>query len=119
MNKAQFNKYVRKVLEANFHRILEDKSDRPKNLRKTNPEEADYIIDMFIESLLLALREEDEVALVGFGRFYKTHAEARTGRNPQTGEPIKIAAYVQPRFTAGMKLKEACNKKEKTKKSKK
>lgn len=119
MNKAQFNKYVRKVLEANFYKILEDKSDRPKNLRKTNPEEADYIIDMFIENLLLALREENEVSLVGFGRFYKTQTKARTGRNPKTGEPIKIAAYVQPRFTAGIKLKKACNKKEKTKNSKK
>ena len=57
--------------------------------------------------------------LVEFSRFYKTQTKARTGRNPKTGEPIKIAAYVQPRFTAGIKLKEACNGEEKTKKSKK
>ena len=69
--------------------------------------------------MLTALEEDNEISLIGFGRFYKTHTEARTGRNPKTGESIKIAAYYQPRFTAGIKLKEACNKKEKSKKPKK
>ena len=54
--------------------------------------------------------------LVGFGRFIKAKVEARNGINPKTGQPIKIAAYMQPRFKAGTKLKEACNKNEKSKK---
>ena len=37
--------------------------------------------------------------------------EARTGRNPRTGEALQIAAYNQPKFKAGQKLKDACNKK--------
>lgn len=64
------------------------------------------------------MEEDSEISLVGFGRFYKTQMKARIGRNPKTGESMKIAAYVQPRFTAGIKLKEACNKKEKIKKPK-
>ena len=95
MNKSEFNKHVRKVLA--------------KNMKNSNEMEADHVINIFIESVLLALEEDSEISLVGFGRFYKTHAKARTGRNPKTGEAIKIAAYVQPRFTAGKNLKDSCN----------
>jgi hypothetical protein len=49
--------------------------------------------------------------LVGFGRFIKSKVEARNGINPKTGQPIKIPTYMQPRFKAGIKLKEACNRK--------
>ena len=105
MNKAQFNKHIRTALT--------------KRLKNSNIDEANAVIDVFIDAVLTALEEDNEISLVGFGRFYKTQTKARTGRNPKTGEPIKIAAYVQPRFTAGIKLKEACNKKEKAKKAKK
>jgi DNA-binding protein HU-beta len=99
MNKAQFNKYVRKVLV--------------KHMRTSGEMEADSIINIFTESVLESLEEEDEVFLVGFGRFYKSHLAARNGRNPKTGESIKIPAHVLPKFSAGIKLKEACNKKNK------
>jgi len=56
--------------------------------------------------------------LAGFGRFIKSKVEARNGINPKTGQPIKIAAYMQPRFKAGTKLKEACNKTKNPKSSK-
>ena len=105
MNKAQFNKHIRTALT--------------KRLKNSNIDEANAVIDVFIDAILSALKEDNEISLIGFGRFYKTHTEARTGRNPKTGESIKIAAYYQPRFTAGIKLKEACNKKEKSKKPKK
>ena len=105
MNKTQFNKHIRTALT--------------KRLRNSNIDEANAVIDVFIDGVLTALEEDNEISLIGFGRFYKTHTEARTGRNPKTGESIKIAAYYQPRFAAGIKLKEACNKKEKNKKPKK
>jgi DNA-binding protein HU-beta len=71
---------------------------------------------VFVEAIKEALSENDEILLVGFGRFIKSKVEARNGINPKTGQPIKIAAYMQPRFKAGIKLKEACNKNEKSKK---
>jgi len=49
------------------------------------------------------------VALVGFGNFSVSKVKARTGRNPKTGEPLKISARIQPRFSAGKSLKDACN----------
>jgi nucleoid DNA-binding protein len=58
----------------------------------------------------------EKILLVGFGRFVKSKVEARNGINPKTRQPIKIPAYMQPRFKAGIKLKEACNRKEKSKK---
>lgn len=62
------------------------------------------------------MAENDEILLVGFGRFSKTYVESRTGRNPRTGEVIKIPSYFQPKFKPGINLKESCNKKQKSKK---
>ncbi|MBN8523248.1 MAG: HU family DNA-binding protein [Rickettsiales bacterium] len=50
-----------------------------------------------------------EISLIGFGNFSVSKIEARTGRNPRTGEELKIAAYNQPKFKAGQKLKAAVN----------
>lgn len=104
MNKSQFNKYVRNILA--------------KKMRNAHVEDADEVISVFTEAVTEALAENDEILLVGFGRFIKSKIEAREGRNPRTGKPIKIPAYVQPRFKAGIKLKEACNRIEKSKKYK-
>ena len=62
-----------------------------------------------IEELELALevKKEGKVSLVGFGTFTAKKREARNGRNPQTGETVKIAARVVPGFKAGNKLKDA------------
>ncbi len=55
-----------------------------------------------------ALKKKDgKVTLVGFGTFAKVHRKARMGRNPQTGEPIKIKARNAVTFKAGKKLKDA------------
>jgi DNA-binding protein HU-beta len=56
-----------------------------------------------------ALKKGDQVSLVGFGTFLVTKRKARIGRNPRTGESIKIAAAKQPKFRAGKGLKEAVN----------
>lgn len=73
--------------------------------------EAEKIINIFTNSVTSALSEKKEVVLIGFGKFYSTKVEARTGRNPKTGNPIQIDAYVQPKFSSGKNLKDACNKK--------
>nr|WP_155696058.1 HU family DNA-binding protein [Psychrosphaera haliotis] len=66
-------------------------------------------LDSFIESVTGALKDGDSVALVGFGTFSVRDRAARTGRNPQTGATIEIAAAKVPAFKAGKALKDACN----------
>lgn len=56
-----------------------------------------------------ALKDGDNVALVGFGTFQVTAKSARTGRNPATGEKIQIAARNAPVFKAGKTLKDKVN----------
>jgi len=65
-------------------------------------------LDSFMSNVTKALKKKDgKVTLVGFGTFAKVHRKARKGRNPQTGEPIKIKARNAVTFKAGKKLKEA------------
>lgn len=66
-------------------------------------------VDAVIEAISNALKSGDEVALVGFGTFSVKERAARTGRNPQTGETIQIAASKNPSFKAGKALKDAVN----------
>ena len=62
----------------------------------------------FIEGVTKALKKKDgKVTLVGFGTFSKVRRKARKGRNPQTGETIKIKASNAVKFKAGKKLKDA------------
>jgi DNA-binding protein HU-beta len=72
--------------------------------------EAEKAIDIFTSSVIDALGEGKEISLIGFGNFTVSRVEAREGRNPRTGEALKIAAYNQPKFKVGQKLKDACNK---------
>jgi DNA-binding protein HU-beta len=71
--------------------------------------EAEKTIDMFTSAVTEAISKGNEVSLIGFGNFSVTKVAAREGRNPRTAEPIKIAAYNQPKFKAGKKLKDSCN----------
>jgi DNA-binding protein HU-beta len=66
-------------------------------------------LDAVIESVQGALKNGESVALVGFGTFSVKDRAARTGRNPQTGAPIQIAAAKIPNFKAGKSLKDAVN----------
>ena len=66
-------------------------------------------LDSFIEAVTEELKGGDQVALVGFGTFQVKDRAARTGRNPQTGEPIQIKASRVPGFKAGKALKDAVN----------
>jgi DNA-binding protein HU-beta len=66
-------------------------------------------LDSLIESISDSLKDGDSVALVGFGTFQVRERSARTGRNPQTGAEIQIAAAKVPAFKAGKTLKDALN----------
>ena len=69
---------------------------------------ANTVLNSFTDSVTKALKKKDgKVTLVGFGTFSKTRRKARKGRNPQTGETIKIKASNAVKFTPGNKLKEA------------
>ena len=73
--------------------------------------DAEKAIDMFTSSVIEAMGQGKEISLVGFGNFTVSKVAARTGRNPRTGQELKIAAYNQPKFKVGQKLKDAVNKK--------
>ncbi|TQV73447.1 HU family DNA-binding protein [Exilibacterium tricleocarpae] len=66
-------------------------------------------LDAMVDTVSNALKEGDQVVLVGFGTFSVKERAARTGRNPQTGAPIEISAAKIPSFKAGKALKDAVN----------
>lgn len=66
-------------------------------------------LDAVTDTITGALKEGDTVSLVGFGTFQVKERSARTGRNPQTGKTIQIAAAKVPGFKAGKGLKDAVN----------
>lgn len=66
-------------------------------------------VDATIEAVKKAMKKGDMVTLVGFGTFYVGKRAARIGRNPRTGEAIKIKAAKVPKFRAGKGLKDAIN----------
>jgi len=90
MNKADFIYHVRKDLNC-------------------TEDEAEKMIDSFTSCITSALAKEEEVLLVGFGKFRKKHFTARDGRNPQTGAVVKIPASNRISFTPGKFLKDAVN----------
>jgi len=71
--------------------------------------EAQEAVDCVFETIKNALKKQDAVQIVGFGSFKVNQRAARTGRNPQTGEEIKIAARMVPKFVPGKALKDAVN----------
>ncbi len=69
--------------------------------------QADAAFNSLVAGVTAALKKGQKVTIVGFGTFSVAKRKARTGRNPQTGAPIKIAARKVPKFTAGSELKKA------------
>jgi len=66
-------------------------------------------VDAVVDSITSALKKNDQVTLVGFGTFTVRKRAARSGRNPRTGETIKIKASSVPAFKPGKALKDAVN----------
>lgn len=77
---------------------LVDKLAKDAGITKAQANEA---LDSFTNNVVGALKKGDRVTLVGFGTFSVSERSARNGRNPQTGEVIKIKARKVPRFKAG------------------
>jgi DNA-binding protein HU-beta len=77
---------------------------------KVTKKEAEAVLSATIETIENTVKKGDKVTLVGFGTFEPRKRAARTGRNPQTGKEIKIAAKTVPAFSAGKKFKEAVAK---------
>ena len=71
--------------------------------------DAKKALDAFVSATVGALKKGDRISLVGFGSFSVSKREARTGRNPQTGKEIKIAAKNVIRFKAGADASGAVN----------
>jgi|SRR6516164_5135389 DNA-binding protein HU-beta len=69
----------------------------------------DSVVRAFVENTQKAVKKGDTVTLVGFGTFASAKSKARTGKNPRTGESIKIAAKVRPTFKAGKGFKDLLN----------
>lgn len=66
-------------------------------------------VDAMVDAVTGALKAGDSVALIGFGTFTVRERAARTGRNPRTGQEIKIDAAKVPAFKPGKALKDAVN----------
>ena len=71
--------------------------------------DAGRALDATLETITAALKDGDKVPLVGFGTFAVSKRAERTGRNPQTGTEVKIAARNAVTFKAGAALKESVN----------
>lgn len=69
--------------------------------------EAAKALDAVVDGITKSLKKKTDVTLVGFGTFTVVKRKARTGRNPATGETIKIKASTQPKFRPGATLKNA------------
>ncbi len=91
----------------NNNELLTEMADK-SGLTKADATRA---VDAFIAAVTDALKNNDEVRLVGFGTFAVGDRKATTGRNPRTGEELKISASKQPKFKAGKALKLAVNQK--------
>ena len=79
---------------------IAEKADVPKS-------EAQKHFEVFEQVVTEALKAGEEVQITGFGKFSVKERKAREGRNPQTGEKLKIRASRVPSFSAGNALKEA------------
>ena len=75
------------------------------------------LVDSVLESIVDAAQKGEEVSLFGFGKFKVAERAARKGRNPQTGEAVKIAASKRLKFTPARSLKASLNKKRRVRKS--
>ncbi len=78
--------------------------------------DAERTIGAFFDIVTEAAKTGDKVAWPGFGSFSTSHSQARTGRNPQTGDAVDIAASTRMKFTSSSTLKAALNPKKKSKK---
>jgi len=90
----------------NKEELVKAVADKTKLSQKSTAE----VISAVLETVEKTVAKGKKVTLVGFGSFEARKRAARTGRNPQTGKEIKIAAKTVPAFSAGKKFKEVVKK---------
>ena len=78
---------------------------------KLSKKDAEKAVKAFTDTVSKELKKKGKVQLIGFGTFEVAKRAARTGKNPQTGDAIKIPAATVPKFKPGKALKDAVNKK--------
>jgi len=76
----------------------------------TTKKQANAMLDAILDTIVDAVADGDKITLVGFGSFESRDRVARDGRNPKTGETMKIPATVVPAFSAGKEFREAVKK---------
>ena len=84
---------------------------RMAEIAGTTKVNAEKLLDAFMQAVEEALAKGDKVVLVGFGSFQVVTRAEREGRNPKTGQPLKIPAKKVPKFVPGKKLEEAAKAK--------
>ena len=77
---------------------------------KISKVQAGNALNSTIDGVTITLKKSGKVTLVGFGTFSVSSRKARTGRNPQTGAPLKIPGKKVTKFVAGLELKKAVNR---------
>ena len=77
---------------------------------------AKRVLDALTDTIVKTVAKGEDITLIGFGSFKSSKRAARTGKNPKTGEVLKIAATVVPKFSAGASFKAAVAPKVKAKK---
>jgi integration host factor subunit beta len=91
------------------------RSELLQELHKDNPElraeEIEQVVDIFFDEIARRLAEGGRVELRGFGAFSTRAREARTGRNPRTGEAVAVPEKRVPYFKAGKEIRERLNAK--------
>jgi DNA-binding protein HU-beta len=73
---------------------------------KVSQKQVDETLAAIVDTIVKTVAKGKKVTLIGFGTFEPRKRAARTGRNPQTGKELKIAAKTVPAFSAGKKFKE-------------
>ncbi|MBB6192196.1 integration host factor subunit beta [Sphingobium wenxiniae] len=90
------------------------RSELIQKLAEENPElglqDVERIVDLFFKEIVDQLSSGGRVELRGFGAFTTREREARTGRNPRTGEPVPVSAKRVPYFKPGKEMRERLNK---------
>ncbi|MDA0911140.1 MAG: HU family DNA-binding protein [Proteobacteria bacterium] len=95
-------KEVKSYSKSEFEALVAEKASGKKA-------EAHRYVDAFLAAVTDIVKNGDSVSFTGFGKFEVAERAARDGRNPKTGEAMKIAASKSPKFSAGKLLKEAAN----------
>ena len=83
--------------------------DKIAEKTRLSKSEVDRVISGFFETIKSSLKDKKNVRLVGFGTFSSSERKARVGRNPQTGEEIKIPSCSYPKFKPGKEFKDYLN----------